>query len=499
MDTIACFLDEATQTQLVSEMGQVRFADVSAAVNHLAYLAKSGKRFSAGDVITILTSVGLSTDEVPAALADLTRRRILDSYLKQGTVVYFMQRAARIEYGESIGHRYRVSPWSCFESDVGDMSDQFDPYYAWLAIPPKDQPPNYYRLLGVELFESTAKVIQTAAEQRTVYLRTFQIGKHSAESQKLLGEVATAKICLLNTEKKAAYDQRLRQELQTSATQASGSKSAGLDSSVPGAAKPLERDSLSAAGPGLGKKPRPKPVVLIGGAVLAVVAIGSAALWWGLRGRARQAAPRLMEGEERPLAEPGINSPPESPQPAAENVPAVDVANSKEEPETQPAPSEPPKTESPKSEAKVTAESPQAATERPGTASTNQSKKSGGKKRRAVATKNPATVSANATNPPLSAHTSDMRTPVPSETAQAEAIQSPISSEGKEPSSKVHEPALAGYFQVVWVQVKTKNEWPKSGNFVRTTRFGRQTARLPRARPKVRTSSFPSRTGPLAR
>ncbi|MGO8749327.1 MAG: hypothetical protein ACLQNE_25480 [Thermoguttaceae bacterium] len=336
------------------------------------------------------------------------------------------------------------------------MSDQFDPYYAWLAIPPKDQPPNYYRLLGVELFESTAKVIQTAAEQRTVYLRTFQIGKHSAESQKLLGEVATAKICLLNTEKKAAYDQRLRQELQTSATQASGSKSAGLDSSVPGAAKPLERDSLSAAGPGLGKKPRPKPVVLIGGAVLAVVAIGSAALWWGLRGTSTPSGARLMEGEERPLAEPGINSPPESPQPAAENVPAVDVANSKEEPETQPAPSEPPKTESPKSEAKVTAESPQAATERPGTASTNQSKKSGGKKRRAVATKNPATVSANATNPPLSAHTSDMRTPVPSETAQAEAIQSPISSEGKEPSSKAHEPALAGYFQVVWVQVKTK-------------------------------------------
>ena len=97
------------------------------------------------------------------------------------------------------------------------MSDQFDPYYAWLAIPPKDQPPNHYRLLGVELFEGNANVIQTAAEQRTVYLRTFQIGKHSAESQKLLGEVATAKICLLNADKKAAYDQRLRQELQTSA------------------------------------------------------------------------------------------------------------------------------------------------------------------------------------------------------------------------------------------------------------------------------------------
>jgi hypothetical protein len=29
------------------------------------------------------------------------------------------------------------------------MSD-FDPYYHWLGIAPKDQPPNHYRLLGVE-------------------------------------------------------------------------------------------------------------------------------------------------------------------------------------------------------------------------------------------------------------------------------------------------------------------------------------------------------------
>jgi hypothetical protein len=28
-----------------------------------------------------------------------------------------------------------------------------DPYDEWLGIPPKDQPPNHYRLLGLELFE----------------------------------------------------------------------------------------------------------------------------------------------------------------------------------------------------------------------------------------------------------------------------------------------------------------------------------------------------------
>ena len=39
------------------------------------------------------------------------------------------------------------------------MAD-FDPYYQWLAIPLKDQPPNHYRLLGVETFESNADVIR---------------------------------------------------------------------------------------------------------------------------------------------------------------------------------------------------------------------------------------------------------------------------------------------------------------------------------------------------
>jgi hypothetical protein len=91
------------------------------------------------------------------------------------------------------------------------MAD-FDPYYQWLAIPPKDQPPNHYRLLGVELFESNADVIVNAAYQRIAHLRSFQIGKHSALSQKLLNEIAAAKICLLNRAKKDAYDRQLRQQ-----------------------------------------------------------------------------------------------------------------------------------------------------------------------------------------------------------------------------------------------------------------------------------------------
>jgi hypothetical protein len=95
------------------------------------------------------------------------------------------------------------------------MAD-FDPYYQWLAIPPKDQPPNHYRLLGVELFESNAEAIGNAADQRMAHVRSFQTGRHADLSQKLLNEIAAAKVCLLSPEKKSAYDRELRRQTATS-------------------------------------------------------------------------------------------------------------------------------------------------------------------------------------------------------------------------------------------------------------------------------------------
>jgi len=93
------------------------------------------------------------------------------------------------------------------------MSNEFDPYYQWLGIPPKHQPPNHYRLLGIERFEENLEVVQHAADQRMAHLRSFQTGRHAALSQKLLNEVAAAKLCLLNPQKKAAYDAQLRAKL----------------------------------------------------------------------------------------------------------------------------------------------------------------------------------------------------------------------------------------------------------------------------------------------
>jgi Concanavalin A-like lectin/glucanases superfamily len=93
------------------------------------------------------------------------------------------------------------------------MPDDFDPYHVWLGIPPDEQPANRYRLLGIRAFESNPDVIDNAADRQTVHLRTFQGGKHGLLTQRLLNEVASARVCLLNPQSKAAYDQQLRAAL----------------------------------------------------------------------------------------------------------------------------------------------------------------------------------------------------------------------------------------------------------------------------------------------
>ena len=90
------------------------------------------------------------------------------------------------------------------------MPVEFDPYYLWLGIPPEEQPPNHYRLLGLRLFEDNREVISYAVDQRAAHLRSFQAGKRSADSQRLLNEVAAAGICLLDAARRKHYDQELR-------------------------------------------------------------------------------------------------------------------------------------------------------------------------------------------------------------------------------------------------------------------------------------------------
>ncbi len=89
------------------------------------------------------------------------------------------------------------------------MSEAFDPYHKWLGIPPEEQPASHYRLLGLRRFEGDLEVIESAADQRMLHLRTFQTGRRAAECQKLLNEVAAARVCLLNADQRTAYNASL--------------------------------------------------------------------------------------------------------------------------------------------------------------------------------------------------------------------------------------------------------------------------------------------------
>jgi hypothetical protein len=87
--------------------------------------------------------------------------------------------------------------------------ETFDPYYKWLGISPEEQPPNHYRLLGTRVFEPDRDVIYNAADRRMGHVKAHAVGAHLHASQKLLNELAVARVCLLSPDRKAEYDARL--------------------------------------------------------------------------------------------------------------------------------------------------------------------------------------------------------------------------------------------------------------------------------------------------
>jgi len=131
------------------------------------------------------------------------------------------------------------------------MSD-FDPYYKWLGVPPKEQPPHYYRLLGLSPFESDLAVIENAADQRQAHIRNFANGKHSALSQQMLNELSAARVCLMDAEKKAAYDAELKAKLRKKSASKSSTTTARPAAAKPAAKKPSRQKATgpnSAAAP----------------------------------------------------------------------------------------------------------------------------------------------------------------------------------------------------------------------------------------------------------
>jgi pSer/pThr/pTyr-binding forkhead associated (FHA) protein len=89
------------------------------------------------------------------------------------------------------------------------METSFDPYQVWLQIPPDQQPPDHYRLLGLPRGEPNPAVIALAGQRQMAYLRAQADGPHAELAQNILNQVARASACLMNPARKARYDAAL--------------------------------------------------------------------------------------------------------------------------------------------------------------------------------------------------------------------------------------------------------------------------------------------------
>lgn len=219
------------------------------------------------------------------------------------------------------------------------MSDVIDPYYQWLGIPPKHQPADHYRLLGIERFESNLDVIRDAADRQMLHVRNYQLGQYSELSQQVLNELATARVCLLNPDKKAIYDEILRRRLGARPLPplppprpvpvAAASVTAPAASSATSAAFPAE---MGPAETGLSSHPSRsglRPVFAVVAVAMTILLLGTLA-WWGARGSAssRKSAAAGQAASVPSASQPAKPPPPPPPpSPPVETVQYCDALN----------------------------------------------------------------------------------------------------------------------------------------------------------------------------
>jgi hypothetical protein len=86
----------------------------------------------------------------------------------------------------------------------------FDPYETWLGIPTDLRPPTYYDLLGLAPHETDPEAIEQASLRRMGKVRVHEIGPHSDQSHVLLAELELARLVLLDPERRAEYNAKLR-------------------------------------------------------------------------------------------------------------------------------------------------------------------------------------------------------------------------------------------------------------------------------------------------
>lgn len=85
----------------------------------------------------------------------------------------------------------------------------FDPYFEWLGIPPEQQPPSHYLLLGLAPGESDPQQIRAAADSLLRSIRELRNDEHDEAARQIFTHVKQARACLLDEEQKRLYDRGL--------------------------------------------------------------------------------------------------------------------------------------------------------------------------------------------------------------------------------------------------------------------------------------------------
>jgi hypothetical protein len=227
------------------------------------------------------------------------------------------------------------------------MPDKFDPYYRWLGIPPKEQPPNHYRLLGIELFESDPQLIDSFSLRHTDFLREITDGPHLPDAQRLLNELAAARRCLLDPQRKAAYDAELRDRLAAGGKPAANADAAAPPPSEPAVAIVARNEPQPASEKTASRRPKPSrpPIWILAGSVaVTLVAIGLTAAVATRSKPARPAAATARVPKDPNRANP-TNASATAPKPTAAPTPEPISEPDDVEPH-HPAKPEPPDSES---------------------------------------------------------------------------------------------------------------------------------------------------------
>lgn len=86
---------------------------------------------------------------------------------------------------------------------------ELDPYQQWLGIPEGPRPPDHYTLLRLVRFEDDAQKIDAHYKKLNAHVRKYASGQYYALSQQVLNELAKAKLCLTDADRKREYDESL--------------------------------------------------------------------------------------------------------------------------------------------------------------------------------------------------------------------------------------------------------------------------------------------------